>query len=199
MASSLSFAQSSDLSVPTQSIEEPNDQNGDFRYISDDLFIYLRAGPSKDFRLLGSITAGTQVQLLQVDRDAGYAEIIDKRQRTGWVESKFVTRNQSIRQDIIDLEQSMNDKNQELAQMQRQVDAVMDNLGQSEDQKSSLNRKVTEQLEEIARLNEQIEKRERTNNMMWFTRGGILAISALVIGYILGLIGRKRNNQDRLM
>lgn len=195
----MSHASAQSTQSNSQTQQEPNDQTGDFRYISDDLFIYLHAGPSKEFRLLGSITAGSQVQLLQVDSDAGYAEIIDARQRTGWVESKFVTRNQSIRQDVLDMEISLNDKNKELANMQSKVDAAMENLTQNEEQKFALNRQLTEQLEEVARLNEQLEKRERTNNMMWFTRGGILAISALVIGYILGLIGRKRNNKDRLM
>lgn len=62
--------------------QKPYDKNDKFRWICDDLFTYLRAGPGQDYRLIGSVTAGTQIQLLQVDHEAGYADIIDHRQQS---------------------------------------------------------------------------------------------------------------------
>lgn len=198
-----SSAFSQEQSVPNASEkerqQEPNDQNGEFRWVSDDLFTYLRAGPGKDYRLLGSVNAGTKIQLLQVDRDAGYAEIIDDRQRTGWIEIRYVSRNQSIRDDIKDIENLLVKRDASVQKMQGQVQAVMQNLATVDDQKAKLNRKITQQLEDISRLNEQIEQRGRANNMLWFTRGSVLAVIALLIGYALGIFGRRRNNNNRLM
>ncbi|MFT6268515.1 MAG: SH3 domain protein [Alphaproteobacteria bacterium] len=179
--------------------KQPNDQNGEFRWVSDDLFTYLHAGPGNDYRLLGSVTAGTQIQLLQVDRENGYAEVIDNRQRTGWIEIKFVSRNQSIRDDVTDLQASLTQRDESLASIQTELNAVMQNLNTFDAQKTKLNRQITQQLEDIARLNEQLERRERANNMQWFTRGAMLGVIALLIGYILGLFGRKRKSNDRLM
>jgi SH3 domain protein len=179
--------------------QEPNDQNGEFRWVSDDLFTYLRAGPGKGYRLLGSVNAGTKIQLLQLDRDAGYAEIIDNRQRTGWIEIKYVSSKQSIRDDINDIQVLLKERDENLQNMQTKMQAVMKNLSHSDDQKAKLNRQVTQQLEELSRLNEQNERRERASNMQWFTRGSILALISLLIGYVLGILGRRRKAKNRLM
>jgi SH3 domain protein len=176
-----------------------NIPDAEARYISDELFIYLRSGPGPDYRLLGSINAGTKVNLLNIDREASYAEIIDERQRTGWVEIRFVSRIPTIRYQLEDMQASMIEKDQEVSLMKTEVDAVMRNLAKFDDQKATLNRQITQQLEEIARLNERIAKRERANNMQWFTRGAILAGICVFVGYLMGLFGRKRNNNDRLM
>jgi SH3 domain protein len=178
---------------------QPNDQSGAFRWVSDDLFTYLHAGPGKDYRLLGSVTAGTQIQLLQVDREAGFAEVIDDRQRTGWIEIKFVSRSQSIRDDVSDLEASLTQRDENVQSMQAKVTAMMQNLNTFDAQKNKLNRQITQQLEDIARLNEQLEKRERANNMQWFTRGAMLGVIALLIGYLLGFFGRGRKLSGQLM
>ena len=197
--SALSNAQTKQSEPAIELKQEPNDQNGEFRWVSDDLFTYLRAGPGKGYRLLGSVNAGTKIQLLQLDRDAGYAEIIDNRQRTGWIEIRYVSNSQSIRDNINDLQILLKDKEESLQSMQAKVQAVMKNLSDSDAHKAKLNRQVTRQLEELSRLNEQNEKRERASNMQWFTRGSILALVALLIGYVLGIVGRRRNAKSRLM
>lgn len=194
--SALAYAQNEEQTERQQVSAE---QDGEYRWVSDDLFTYLRAGPGKGYRLLGSVNAGTKIQLLQVDREAGYAEIIDNRQRTGWIEIRFVSRTQSIRDDIKDLENSLVEKDKDVQFMNNKVASVMQNLANSDAQKTKLNRQITQQLEDISRLNEQIEKRERTNNMLWFTRGSILGVSALLIGYALGIFGRRRKHDNRLM
>lgn len=177
---------------------EPNDQSGEFRYISDDLFTYMRAGPGPGYRLLGSVNAGSKIQLLQVDRTAGYAEIIDQRQRSGWVEIRYVSRSPSVREELSQVSQKLAQKELKLTQMQNEVDAVMANLTVSEKQRNDLNRQVTRQLEEIGVLKERLEQGLRSNQMQWFSNGAILAVVSVFIGYLMGLFGRK-NKKDRLM
>ncbi|MFB1035498.1 MAG: hypothetical protein QMC38_09130, partial [Sinobacterium sp.] len=70
------FITSSLLSVQSLA-QEPNDSEGEIRYISDDLFTYLHAGPGRNFRILGSVVAGTRVSLLQEDSENNFVEIID--------------------------------------------------------------------------------------------------------------------------
>lgn len=197
--SAFSYAQDEQNEGQAERQQVSTEQDGEFRWVSDDLFTYLRAGPGKGYRLLGSVNAGTKIQLLQVDREAGYAEIVDNRERTGWIEIRYVSRNQSIRDDIKDLENLLVEKDKDVQYMNNKVASVMQNLANSDDQKTKLNRQITQQLEDISRLNEQIEKRERTNNMLWFTRGSILGVSALLIGYTLGIFGRRRKHDNRLL
>ena len=77
--------------------QEPNDSDGEVRYISDDLFTYLHAGPGRNFRILGSVVAGTRVTLLQEDAENKVVEIIDEKQRTGWVDAECISVSRSVR------------------------------------------------------------------------------------------------------
>lgn len=194
-----SFSQDSSTDEVNAAAREPNDQDGDFRYISDNLFTYLRAGPGTDYRLLGSVTAGTKVQLLQVDRQAGYAEVIDQRQRTGWVETKFVSKQASIREQFEQLNKKLSQSDAEVLALEERINAMKDNTITANKQKALLNRQITKQLEDIAKLNESIDKRQRNNNMQWFTRGAVIAVISLLIGYLMGLFGRKKNRSSGIM
>jgi SH3 domain protein len=176
-----------------------NDDSANIRYISDDLFTYMRAGPSPEFRLLGSVSAGTEVRLLQVDRDAKYVEIIDDRQRTGWVEMKFVSRNPSIRLTLKEKERELADLQIRIDELTAEISAINGNLALSKEQKVDLNRQITAHLEEINDLNIRLSEKDKTDKMEWFTRGTILALISANVGFIMGLFGRKRRAKERLM
>lgn len=192
-------AQTDSASNEREARNQPNDQNGDFRWVSDDSFTYLRTGPSKNYRLLGTITAGTKMQLLQTNEEAGFAEVIDDNQRTGWIELEYVSKTQAARERLIQTQTALTKQNTNVANLQAELSASTQNVDSLDAQKTKLNRQVTMQLEEIGRLNESIEERERGNNIEWLTRGAILGVVALLIGYILGLFGRKRKSSGRLM
>jgi SH3 domain protein len=186
-------------SASAQQSATSNDDSANIRYISDDLFTYMRAGPSSEFRLLGSVSAGTEVRLLQVDREAGYVEIIDDRQRTGWVEMKFVSRNPSIRLALKEKERELDDLQIRIDELTAEISAINGNLALSKEQKVDLNRQITAHLEEINDLNIRLSEKDKTDKMEWFTRGTILALISANVGFIMGLFGRKRRAKERLM
>ena len=186
-------------SASAQHSATSNDDSANIRYISDDLFTYMRAGPSSEFRLLGSVSAGTEVRLLQVDREAGYVEIIDDRQRTGWVEMKFVSRNPSIRLTLKEKERELDDLQIRIDELTAEISAINGNLALSKEQKVDLNRQITAHLEEINDLNIRLSEKDKTDKMEWFTRGTILALISANVGFIMGLFGRKRRAKERLM
>jgi SH3 domain protein len=162
------------------------------RYISDDLFIFIHAGPGRDFRIVGSISAGATVSLLQVDRDAGYAEIQDDRERVGWVEAKFVSRTPSIRVNLEEASDKLELQQDDINTMQHRMNIALNNFTESEQQKIALNRKLTKTLEQNAELERRIIKKQRSDQMQWFTRGTVLALISVTIGFLLGLFRRKR-------
>ena len=71
-------------------------------YISDDLFIYMHAGPGNNYRILGSINAGDEVSMTGESAN-GYTQIIDSKNRETWVESKYVSTTPGIRAAIAEL------------------------------------------------------------------------------------------------
>ena len=60
-------------------------------YIRDDLFIFLHTGPGRNYRILGSVEAGTPITVLDRDADAEFTQVTDDEGRKGWIESKYVT------------------------------------------------------------------------------------------------------------
>lgn len=170
----------------------------EIRYISDELYIFMHAGPSRDFRIVGSINAGTTVSLLQVEREAGYAQVQDVRGRLGWVESRFVSRTPSIRTTLDDATDKLKSQQEDNKAMQQRMNIAINDFAQSEQQKIALNRKLTHILEQNAELERRIIKKERRDQMQWFTRGTVLGLISVTIGYLLGLFGRKKGQSDSI-
>ncbi|PKI00866.1 TIGR04211 family SH3 domain-containing protein [Glaciecola sp. 33A] len=170
----------------------------EIRYISDELYIFLHAGPGRDFRIVGSINAGTTVSLLQVERKAGYAQVQDERERVGWVESRFVSRTPSIRTTLDDATDRLKSQQEDIKAMQQRMNIAISDFALSEQQKIALNRKLTHILEQNAELERRIIKKERSDQMQWFTRGTVLGLISVTIGYLLGLFGRKKAQSNSI-
>lgn len=94
----LAITLASSLFISAQAAENNYKQG----YISDELFIYIHTGPGKKYRILGTIIAGSKVQITG-SVDDGYSEIIDDKDRTAWVESKYVTTQPGLRFVVADL------------------------------------------------------------------------------------------------
>ena len=94
----LAITLASSLFIPAQAAENNYKQG----YISDELFIYIHTGPGKKYRILGTIIAGSKVQITG-SIDDGYSEIIDDKNRTAWVESKYVTTQPGLRFVVAEL------------------------------------------------------------------------------------------------
>jgi SH3 domain protein len=181
----------------TASNAEKNQQK--IRYISDELSIFLHAGPSRNFRIVGSINAGSQVGFLQENNDAGFTQVQYDGERTGWVESKFLSSDPSIRLSLQTAESELNMLQQESSKMRKDMNAALSDFKEADSQKESLNQRLTDSLQQQAELEKRIEKQARSDKMEWFTRGSIVALISLFIGYLMGLFGRKRKSSNRIM
>ena len=49
-------------------IAQTDSNSSDIRYITDDLQAFMHSGPGRNYRILGSIIAGTKVTVLQQDK-----------------------------------------------------------------------------------------------------------------------------------
>lgn len=102
------------------------------RYVSDELSTWVRSGPGDQFRLLGKLNAGEEVQLLQTNNDTHYGQIRDSEGRTTWIPLSQLSANPSLRTRVPQLEQQVKDLtakldnidnswNQRTAEMQNKV------------------------------------------------------------------------------
>jgi SH3 domain protein len=179
--------------------QEPNDSDGEIRYISDDLFTYLHAGPGRNFRILGSVVAGTRVTMLQEDTEKNFIEIIDDKQRTGWVEAKFISGSISVRTLVPGLQQQVSDTDQALQQQRQSNDLLNQQIADLTSQNTNLRRQLSDAEKENLKITETLADYDQTAQMEWFTRGGIVAVISLLLGIILTYLPKKKRRSDNWM
>jgi SH3 domain protein len=192
------FITSSLLSVQSLA-QEPNDSEGEIRYISDDLFTYLHAGPGRNFRILGSVVAGTRVSLLQEDSENNFVEIIDDKQRTGWVDAQFINVNRSVRELVPGLQQKVEQTEKTILQQRQNSDLLNQQIADLTSQNTNLKKKLSDAEKVNTKTTQTLADYDQTAQMEWFTRGGIVAVISLLLGIILTYLPKKRRRNDNWM
>ncbi|MGP4129498.1 TIGR04211 family SH3 domain-containing protein [Pantoea tagorei] len=165
------------------------------RYISDELSTWVRSGPGDQYRLLGKLNAGEEVQLVQTNSDTNYGQIRDSEGRTVWIPLSQLSAEPSLRTRVPQLEQQVKDLtaklgnidnswNQRTAEMQNKVansDSVINGL-KEENQK--LKNELIVAQKKVNAANVQLDDKQRTIIMQWFMYGG----GVLGVGLLLGLV-----------
>jgi SH3 domain protein len=179
--------------------QEPNDSEGEIRYISDDLFTYLHAGPGRNFRILGTVVAGTRVTLLQENTEKNFVEIMDNKQRTGWVDAEFININKSDRSLLPNLKKQVEETKNTIFQQREINDLLNQQIASLTSQNTNLKKKLNDSEKAYEKATQTLAEFDQTAEMKWFTRGGVVAIVSLLLGIILTYLPKKRRKNDNWM
>ncbi|MGK9173870.1 SH3 domain-containing protein [Yokenella regensburgei] len=180
------------------------------RYVSDELNTWVRSGPGDNYRLLGTLNAGEEVELLQTNDASNYAQIRDNTGRTAWIPLKELNTQPSLRTRVPDLENQVktlteklnnidNTWNQRTAEMQQKVagsDSAINDL-KAENQK--LKNELIVAQKKVNAANLQLDDKQRTIIMQWFMYGGGVLGVGLFLGLVLPHLIPTRKRKDRWM
>nr|WP_257152435.1 TIGR04211 family SH3 domain-containing protein [Vibrio cholerae] len=166
------------------------------RYIADKLFTYMHSGPSNQYRILGSIDAGEKVKLIEVNKESGYSHIADERGRTGWVESRFITREMSNTLRLPALEKELEEVKKLLANARQNADSEKAGLAESlelrnqqiadlERNYADISKQLTDSQSEIRELRAKLDTQKEDLLLKYFTYGGGVAGIGLLLGLVL--------------
>ncbi|EJF1758919.1 TIGR04211 family SH3 domain-containing protein [Vibrio cholerae] len=166
------------------------------RYIADKLFTYMHSGPSNQYRILGSIDAGEKVKLIEVNKESGYSHIADERGRTGWVESRFITREVSNTLRLPALEKELDEVKKLLANARQNADSEKAGLAESlelrnqqiadlERNYADISKQLTDSQSEIRELRAKLDTQKEDLLLKYFTYGGGVAGIGLLLGLVL--------------
>ncbi|EGR4279020.1 TPA: TIGR04211 family SH3 domain-containing protein [Vibrio cholerae] len=166
------------------------------RYIADKLFTYMHSGPSNQYRILGSIDAGEKVKLIEVNKESGYSHIADERGRTGWVESRFITREVSNTLRLPALEKELEEVKKLLANARQNADSEKAGLAESlelrnqqiadlERNYADISKQLTNSQSEIRELRAKLDTQKEDLLLKYFTYGGGVAGIGLLLGLVL--------------
>jgi len=173
------------------------------RYIADKLFTYMHSGPNNTYRIIGSVDAGEKIKLLQANRQTGYSEVVDSRGRKGWVESKFVSRQESMALRLPKLEKELAEVKDKLANARQSADSEKAGLISSLD---SRNKQISELEQNYSEISQQLTSSQTENRelrakldtqkddllLKYFMYGGGVAGIGLLLGLILPHIMPRR-------
>ncbi len=152
--------------------------------------------PNNTYRIIGSINAGSKVQLLQANKDTGYTQVRDDRGRTGWVQSKFVTNQESMAIRLPRIEKELSEVKEQLANARQTSDTekagLVTSLETRNQQITDLEKKyseISDQLTSVETENRELRAKLDTQKddmlLKYFTYGGGVAGLGLLFGLIL--------------
>jgi SH3 domain protein len=128
---------------------------GQTRYISDNIPVTLRSGPSLENRILKNMPAGARVELVRSDEDSGYSQVRVVNDGTqGWILTRYLTDQPIARDRLAAAEKALADSKSRVKDLESQVASLTEELTAAQarlEQATTTNADVTSELDEIRR------------------------------------------------
>lgn len=173
--------------------------------ISEDIYVYLVAGPGNQFRILGSVPAGTPVTATGKTQ-GDYVQITDDKGRTGWIKQEQLARGESFRLAVPRLNLEVSSLQQQLQQQQQQNNQLLSQVEQlnsqlEESQRAAMNTEadLKTTLDSLSIENEQLKGENKSmknsERWQWLQQGGLVAGGGLLVGLILAYLPRPQRRR----
>lgn len=182
---------------------ESNTTNQDSAYVSDDLTIFIHTGPSRNYRISGTIIAGTQLEILANSEDNSFSQVKTQDNKSGWIESQYISRKTGQKQQIAQLSQSLETTKSELIKVQENLNqeasdnqALKQDLAKSEQTLADTTARLNQTQLQLTAL--QTERNSELENvrMDWLIKGGILSLGSLLLGFALAFMPRRKKRSS---
>jgi SH3 domain protein len=124
------------------------------RYVSDDLEITMRSGKGNSYSITRMLSSGTPVEVLEIDKDAGYTKVRASNGKEGWVLTRYLMKTRAARERIADSEKQLAELELEKRKLETAMTALTEEKNSLNTQLSSLDgesRKTSQELAEIKR------------------------------------------------
>jgi len=162
-------------------------------YISDELFIYMHSGAGRNYRILGTINSGTEVELTG-NTENEYSEIIDTKDRNAWVESKYVSTDPGLRFVIAELNSKLADNAENNIQITQQLDSANNTVSSLEETKKQHEIELKELNKLLVETQSQVKDQDTNMKKEWFFNGAIVLVIGLLLGLVIPkLVGKRRS------
>ena len=181
------------ISAQAQEARSSKNQQG---FISDDLSIYMHTGPGTNYRILGTIIAGTEIKITGKS-EKGYSEIIDDKSRNTWIETKYLSTKPGLR-FVVD---ELNGKIAKSSDYTNQLDGEVNELRSSVEILTKDKNKLLTQLKQVERQLKITTSKVKDQDTKILTQRFYNGAIVLSVGLLLGLIlprffARRKSSMD---
>ena len=165
-------------------------------YISDELYIFMHSGAGKNYRILGSVNAGTEVTLVTGTPTNGFYEIVDDKERQGWVESQFINQDKSLKVKFEQLGAELASTQQTLRSAQSQIPELQNLNRDLQEQNQQLQAQLDAAIKERDAIETKQQSLRTKEKRQLLTYGGAIAFIGLFLGIILTIFLSRRKRYD---
>ncbi|WP_234274004.1 TIGR04211 family SH3 domain-containing protein [Billgrantia zhangzhouensis] len=175
-------------------------------WVSDELTTYVRSGPTDGYRIVGTLTAGEPVTLLETSGD--YSRVENGDGERVWVLSSELQETPSARERLPRMEAQVEQLETELgginetwegrvAAMTETLEARERRIAELEERNRQLDSEADQSRQTIRQLQARLDTQEEDLLMRYFMYGGGVAGAGLLVGLIVPHLPRKRRRRDR--
>ncbi|MDR9439811.1 MAG: TIGR04211 family SH3 domain-containing protein [Halomonas sp.] len=175
-------------------------------WVSDELTTFVRSGPTDGYRIIGTLTAGEPVTVLETSGD--YSRVEDADGDTVWVLSRELQEDPSAQQKLPALEARVEELTEELsgindtwerrtASMTETLEVREARIAELEARNAALEGEAEQSRSTIRELQARLDTQEEDLLMRYFMYGGGVAGAGLVVGLIVPHLPRRRRKRDR--
>ncbi len=126
---------------------------GDINYISDELNVPLRSGPSTAHRILHrGLPSGTQLTILAINEEAGFTQVRTAGGLEGWLTSQYLVREPIARDKLATAEKRLKNLKDEIAKERETHASLQTEHKEAVSQNKTLNAKVEALTKELTEL-----------------------------------------------
>ncbi|MEH6368496.1 MULTISPECIES: TIGR04211 family SH3 domain-containing protein [Pseudomonas] len=186
---------------------QAEESNDNARWVSDSLSTYVRSGPTDGYRIVGTLTSGERVELLNTKGD--YSQVRGQSGSTVWIPSRDLQDVPGQAERLPMLEQKVTELSTELdginetwktrvKGMQETMDSRKKLIDELQAARSSLDSELTQAQSQVRELQAQLGGENKQVLMQYMIYGGSIAGGGLLAGLILPTmlrVRRKRNDQ----
>lgn len=127
--------------------------HGQTRYVTDDVRIELRAGPSLEYRILRYLSSGARVEALQSDEDAGYTRVrVADDGEEGWVLSRYLQTDPIARERLRAAERNLEQARARVGELEAEVARLTEELARTRAELESAAARGDDAAKELADL-----------------------------------------------
>lgn len=131
----------------------PTEARAETAYISDQLTVPLRSGPSNANRILHrGLPSGTRLEVLARDPDSGFVQIRTDRGTEGWLPAQYLVSEPIARDRLVAASRRIEELSATIAEQRQQLDALTSGKNASDQSVSRLTSRVKELEQELAEI-----------------------------------------------
>jgi len=177
------------------------------RYVSDEIFIYMHSGPSREYRIVGTIDVGSTVSTLKYDQKTKFYRIRTADNKIGWVKGSELQTTlpakgilPTVQKELQEAQtklQNIAQENSGILGQQKQSIIDKDNLiATLENEKNTLQQTIIKLEAANLELDLLQDTKDERVKMEWMMYGGSVLFFGLLFGLLIPFLPRRKKNNN---